>query len=136
MKDCIFCKIISGKEKSWKVYENDLVVAFFDIFPEALGHILIVPKKHFQDIFDIEDEYLERIASVSKKIAIALKKSLGIKDINLIHGTGKNAQQDIFHFHLHVWPRSKKDRIQLNYTPEIQLRKQFDSILDKIKKQI
>ena len=134
MVDCIFCKIASGEAKSWKVYEDDLVIAFFDINPEALGHVLIAPKKHFQDIYDIEEKYIERIASVSKKVAIALKKSLGVNDVNLIHGSGKNAQQDVFHFHMHVWPRYEKDTIKLHYDPLLDLRDQFDEVLEKIKK--
>lgn len=132
VKDCIFCKIVSGESPSWKVYEDDLVVAFFDVNPAAEGHILVVPKKHFKDIFDIEDKYIERIASVCKKIALNLRKVFGTKDINLIHGSGKNAQQDVFHFHMHIWPRKAGDKIQLYYKPKLSVRKDFDKILRRI----
>ncbi|MCG2718728.1 MAG: HIT family protein [Nanoarchaeota archaeon] len=134
VKDCIFCKIISGKTPCWKVYEDSLVIAFFDVNPAAEGHILVVPKKHFQDIFDIEEEYIKRIASVCKKLSIALRKAFGVKDINLIHGSGKNAQQDVFHFHMHIWPREAGDKIKLHYKPKLSIRKDFDKILKKIKK--
>jgi len=132
-KDCIFCKIISGESPSWKVYEDDRVIAFFDAYPEAEGHILVVSKKHFKDIFEIDDEYIERIASVCKKLSVALRKALGVKDINLIHGSGKNAQQDVFHFHMHIWSREAGDKIKLYYKPKPNLRKDFDKILKKIK---
>ena len=134
MEDCIFCKIAAGDIKSWKVYEDDLVVAFFDVNPEALGHVLVVPKKHFKDIFDIEEQYIKRVAQVAKKIAVALKGALGINNVNLVHNTGKFAQQEILHFHVHIWPRHKDDAVILRYTPKPELKAQFDDVLEKIKK--
>lgn len=133
VKDCIFCKIISGEGPCWKVYEDDLVIAFFDVNPAAEGHVLVAPKKHFQDIFDIEDEYVKRVALVCKKISLGLRKAFGVKDVNLIHGSGKYAQQDVFHFHMHVWPRKAGDRIKLHYDPKIDIRKKFDRLLIKLK---
>ncbi len=132
-KDCIFCKIVSGEKPCWKVYEDDLVIAFFDINPAAEGHILVAPKKHFENIFDIEEEYLERVVSVCKKLSLGLKKAFGVKNINLIHGTGKYAQQDVFHFHMHIWPRKAGDKINLHYKPKLAVRKDFDKLLKRIR---
>ncbi|HII16255.1 MAG TPA: HIT domain-containing protein [Nanoarchaeota archaeon] len=133
---CIFCNIINGKAPCWKVYEDNLVIAFFDIHPEAEGHILVVPKKHFKDIFDVEEKYIKRAAVVCKRLSLALNKALGIKDINIIHGSGKNAQQDVFHFHMHIWPRRKGDTIKLQYVPQKGIPPRFDILLERIKKYI
>jgi histidine triad (HIT) family protein len=134
MTKCVFCKIVAGKSKCWNVYEDDLVLAFFDINPEAPGHTLVVPKKHFKDIYDVEDKYLERIALVCKRIALIYKKSLGIDEINLIHGSGKNAQQDVFHFHIHIWPRNKGESVKLKYKIRKEIVSDFDKLLAKIRK--
>ncbi len=136
MKDCIFCKIISGKSLCWKVYEDDLVIAFFDKFPAVEGHTIIAPKKHFESIYDIPDKYLERIAKICKKLAIHYKKALGIKAINIIHGSGKEAQQDVFHFHFHIIPRkdAQNDNFKMHYDPkDEEISKNFNLILKKIK---
>ncbi len=136
MEDCIFCKIIAGKSQCWKVYEDDLVIAFFDIYPACEGHTLVVPKKHYKNIYDVPEKYLKRIMVVCKKLAIHYKKTLGVKAVNLIHGSGKDAQQDVFHFHFHLIPRkdSKKDNFKLYYDPKHkELADKFETILEKIK---
>lgn len=114
MEDCIFCKIIKNEIPSYKVYEDDLVLAFLDVSPMSKGHTLIIPKKHFKDIFEIEDSYLERVVSVSKKIAKKMKDSLGVDGVNLYHASGIHAEQSVFHFHLHLVPRRKDDTICFN----------------------
>jgi len=64
MENCIFCKIINNEIPCYKIYEDDLVLAFLDVNPIVDGHVLIIPKKHFENIFDIEEKYLERIINV------------------------------------------------------------------------
>jgi len=75
---CIFCNIVDGKEKSWTIYKDKNVSAFFDYNPASIWHVLIVPNKHYKDIFEIPEEIIWEIAIVSKKIAIAYNKALGI----------------------------------------------------------
>ena len=62
MNDCIFCDIVKGESPSWKVYEDELVMAFLDIYPAAEGHTLVIPKKHAKDIYDVDVESLKRMA--------------------------------------------------------------------------
>ena len=131
--ECIFCKIIKGKSPCWKVYEDDFVIAIFDAYPASEYHTLVIPKKHFKDLYDIDEEYLKKIIVACKKISKLYKKYLNITDINLIHGSGKNAQQDIFHFHMHIVPRHKGDKYQLYYTPQRDISKRFDKLLKKLK---
>jgi histidine triad (HIT) family protein len=111
MEDCIFCKIINNEIPSYKIYEDDLVLAFLDVNPMSKGHTLIVPKKHAKDIFEIEKIYLERIILVAKKIAQKMKDSLCVDSVNLYHASGIEAGQTVFHFHLHIVPRIEGDTL-------------------------
>ena len=73
---CIFCQIVSKESPSWTVYQDELVSAFFDYFPASEGHLLIVPNKHYENIFDIPEDTLAHLAKISKKLALAYKKTL------------------------------------------------------------
>tara|TARA_Y100000310_G_C20189096_1_gene581673 strand:+ start:102 stop:512 length:411 start_codon:yes stop_codon:yes gene_type:complete len=134
--DCIFCKIAKNEEKSWTVYEDDFTKAFFDISVANEGHTLIIPKKHYENIYDIPEEELCRIISVAKKLALVYKKALNVSNVQIFHSSGKFAQQDVFHFHLHLVPRHEGDDIDLSYKSHPELRDNFDTILAKIKKYI
>lgn len=112
MENCIFCKIINNEIPAYKIYEDDLVLAFLDINPIVLGHTLIIPKKHFENIYEIEDNYLERIITVSKKISLRMKEVLEIDGVNLYQANGPVAGQTVFHFHLHVLGRKSGDGLR------------------------
>jgi histidine triad (HIT) family protein len=136
MDNCIFCKIINNEIPSYKVYEDDLVLAFLDISPLNQGHTLVIPKKHFQDVFEIEEQYLERIIVVAKKIAEKMKDSLGVEAVNLYHASGAEAEQTVFHFHLHVIPRIKGDKIDFTGNEKNALHpseEEFREIIEKLK---
>lgn len=133
MKDCIFCKIINKELPSNVVYENDKVIAFLDVFPVSLGHTLIVPKKHFVNIYDIEEDCLVEIIKVTKKLALAYKEIFGVDNLQLINNAGKHGQQDVFHFHIHLIPRKEGDGIDLAHVKDEKIREQFSEFLDKIK---
>lgn len=93
-----FCKIINKETPSKIIYENDLVIAILDAFPSSLGHTLIIPKKHFVNIYDVEEEYLVEIIKVAKKLSLAYKEVWGIDNLQLIHNAGQDAQQKFFIF--------------------------------------
>jgi histidine triad (HIT) family protein len=109
MTDCLFCKIASGEIPSEKVYEDDYVFAFLDIRPINEGHTLIVPKKHYLNIFDTPDEVLEYMIVVAKKVAQALQRSIQADGINIGMNNGEVAGQVIWHAHMHVMPRESGD---------------------------
>lgn len=132
MEDCIFCKIVNGEAKSWKVYEDDLIMAFFDISVASEGHTLIIPKKHYENIYDIPEKEICELIKVVKKLAIKYK--LKINNIQILHSSGKEAQQDVFHFHFHLVPRRKDDDLDLSYKSHPELKKNFDKLLEKLKK--
>ena len=87
MKDCIFCKIIDGEIPCMKIYEDDLVLAYLDIAPDSDGHTLIIPKKHYKDVFDIPSETLLHIYNVSK----VLMKKLGYYNDTIDGSYGGNS---------------------------------------------
>lgn len=103
--DCIFCKIVDGDIPSYTIYEDKYVKCFLDINPISKGHTLIVPKKHFLDINDIELDYLTKINEASKKIVKLLNDRLKPSGIRLLQNNG--CLQDVKHYHLHIIPEYK-----------------------------
>lgn len=114
MDDCVFCKIIKGEIPSFKVFENDWVFSFLDINPLAKGHALVIPKKHYENVFDIPEEELKEIISIAKKLAGRIKEKLNADGVNLMNASGQAAEQSVNHFHLHIIPRYKNDGLELN----------------------
>ena len=114
-ENCIFCKINKGEIPSYTLYEDELVRVILDIFPEAEGHLLIIPKDHCENIFDAPDEILERINVVAKKMALILQAKLGAPSLNVINSSGADAGQEVFHLHYHLVPRFKDDNLNLKF---------------------
>jgi len=99
----IFCKIIKGEIPSYTLYEDDIVKVFLDVNPNHNGHTLIVPKKHYENFFDIDDDTLHYILKVAKDISSLLKEKLNYDGISLAQNNGLG--QEVKHFHLHLIPR-------------------------------
>ncbi len=114
MSDCIFCKIRDNEMPSFKVYEDDLFIVIMDRFPASKGHVLIIPKEHAENIFEISDEVAKGLYPMAKKFAIVLKEVLGADGINIVQNNGLAATQAVFHFHLHVIPRFDGDKVRIN----------------------
>ena len=110
MTDCIFCKIIAkGEVPATEVYEDDSVYAFLDINPTNLGHTLVVPKKHYEDLFEIPDAELGILGARVKKVAAAVKKAMRADGINISMNNGTAAGQVVPHAHIHIIPRYEND---------------------------
>ena len=133
MKNCIFCQISQGKAKSWKVYENKYVFAFFDLGAVNEYHTLVIPKKHYKDIFDIPEKELKEVIAVVKKLAVLYKEKLGIENIQILNSSGAEAQQNVFHIHFHIVPRHKGDGQNIRWKPRTELKEKFDQLLEKLK---
>ena len=112
MADCLFSKIVAGEIPAFKVYEDDETLAFLDINPAAGGHTLVIPKKHSQDIFDIEERYATAVAATVKRIAQKIRSELGA-DVSVLQNNGRSAGQAIAHMYAHVIPRKPDDKIVL-----------------------
>jgi len=133
MNDCIFCKIVRGEARSWKVIENDSVLAFLDIHPVSEYHTLVIPKTHYENIFDIPEAELLEVVKVVKQLATLYSRNLGIKNVQIINSSGSEAQQDVFHAHFHLVPRRKGDGQNVRWTTHSEWIEKFDELLAKIK---
>ena len=111
MNDCIFCKIVKGEIPSYKIYEDKWTYAFLDISNDANGHILVIPKKHCENILDCDEETLSRVTSSIKKISKHLVDNCGFTGVNVLNASGKDAQQSVFHLHFHLLPRFASDNV-------------------------
>lgn len=109
--DCIFCKIINGNLPANKIFENNNFIAILDAFPANEGHTLVIPKRHFENIFDIDENILKEGYTIAKKISSSIKKSLNIENINILQNNGALAGQTVYHFHIHIIPRLKNDSV-------------------------
>lgn len=109
----MFCKIINGEMPCHKIYEDEETLAFLDINPASKGHTLIIPKKHYVNIHDVDEETLNFIMKTTKKMSAKLKQKLNASGINIVNASGKDAQQSVFHIHFHVVPRYEGDGLDL-----------------------
>lgn len=113
MKDCLFCKIVKGEIPSYKIYEDDFSLAFLDISNDANGHILVIPKEHFENVFDCDDNILAKVMIAVKKVANHLKDNCGFSGVNIVNCSGKDAEQSVFHLHFHIIPRKEGDKMSI-----------------------
>lgn len=113
MNDCLFCKIINGEVSSYKVYEDDETLAFLDINPVNKGHTLVVPKKHYKNLYETPDDVLAKLMSVVKKLATSIKGSLDADGTNIEMHNDEIAGQLIEHTHIHIIPRFNGDNLSL-----------------------
>lgn len=104
--NCIFCKIINGEIPSYKIYEDEVVLAFLDINPDSNGHTLIIPKKHYTDIVDMDNETLTHIFDVAREIKVKLEERLHCDGITFVQNNGD--VQEVKHYHLHIKPYYKE----------------------------
>ncbi len=130
MDDCIFCKIISGKIDSAKIYEDDKFFAFLDMKPVNPGHVLVVPKKHIDNIFDIEEPLYSELFQTAKKLSQPIKNVMESRRIGIsVEGFG------VPHAHIHLIPINRGYELDPNRakpaTPE-----ELDEIAERIKEEI
>lgn len=116
-EDCIFCKIAKGEIPSTTVYENEDFRVIFDIAPASKGHTLIIPKQHYDDIFDMDAQIGGRLFSLATAVAKSLKKELNCEGMNIVQNNGLIAGQTVFHFHLHLIPRYTGDTVNIKWNP-------------------
>jgi histidine triad (HIT) family protein len=109
--DCIFCKIIAGQIPCYKVFENQLVLAFLDIGPVSDGHVLILPKVHCQRLDQCPGEVLAQIMTVAGPIAKAITAATDAPAYNVLCNNGSQAGQVVEHLHFHVIPRRENDKV-------------------------
>ena len=118
MSDCLFCNILKGEAEASFVHKDDLVTGFMDIQPVNPGHVLIVPNQHASYLADLPAETGAQMFRVAQRISAALRSSdIPCDGINFFLADGKAAGQEIFHVHLHVFPRFVNDGFGLKVGP-------------------
>ena len=119
MKDCncIFCKIANGEIPSTTLYEDEDFRVILDLGPATRGHALLLPKNHFANLFELDDETAQKAILVAKKMAGKMKAALGADGFNLVQNNGEAAGQTVFHFHMHLIPRYENDNAGILWEP-------------------
>ncbi|MEL6674683.1 MAG: HIT domain-containing protein [Bacteroidota bacterium] len=130
--DCIFCKIVKGEAPSWKVMENDTTYAFLDINPATPYHTLIIPKNHYENIFDVPEAELRDVIAMTREVAKLYERKLGLQHCQVINSNGAEGQQDVFHLHYHLVPRKRGDGQNIRWKVHPEWRSDFDNMLQRI----
>lgn len=137
-KNCIFCKIIKSDLPSSVVFENDEVLAIMDINPINFGHVLVMPKKHYQSLREVPTELSQKIFAVVTKIEKALWEIDRIKceGTNILQNNGRSAWQEVFHLHFHIIPRFAGDNFRIKYVAKKPERVELDAVCGAIRGKI
>lgn len=128
MESCIFCKIINNQVPSHKVYEDDLCLAFLDINPVTPGHILLIPKSHYEMMTDTPDELINFLYVKAKELMIHIKARLEA-DFVVLSVVGL----DVPHFHIHLTPRKFKDGLENFWPTQKYAEGEAEAVLAKLK---
>lgn len=134
MKDenCIFCKLANGDIPTATLYEDDDFRVILDAGPASKGHALILPKEHYKNVYELDDEIAAKALVLAKKMITKLTDVLGCDGYNIVQNNGEVAGQTVFHFHIHLIPRYEGDEVGLGWkmgelTDEVR-----DEILSKL----
>ena len=103
-ENCVFCQIIRRQVPASVIYQDDRVIAFLSNRPVNVGHTLVVPRKHYANVFEVPEDEIAYLARVVKRMAQAVKDAVGAEGIRIVQNNGEAAGQVVFHFHMHVIP--------------------------------
>lgn len=106
---CVFCEIAAGNSHAEILYQDEFTLAFLDINPMNFGHTLVIPKLHYEDIFDLPADLVPQLFSVVKKVSTAVSVALQPDGLNLVMNNRRAAGQSVFHSHVHLIPRYNSD---------------------------
>lgn len=131
---CVFCKIVNGEIPSFKIYESENTMAFLDISQNTVGHTLVIPKRHIENIFDLDEETSKELFVSVTKTAKILKEKLGIENANLLNNNGTLAGQVVNHYHIHIIPRYGNDECYFKESPHEANFEELAKLCEKITK--
>lgn len=113
---CIFCSIVNKEIPSSCIYEDDQVMAFLDLSQVTKGHTLVVPKKHYDNLLECDDETLAHLIQVVKMLAVRINERLNAQGVNVLNNTHEAAGQTVNHLHFHIIPRySENDAVVIQF---------------------
>ena len=131
--DCIFCKIAAGEIPSATLYEDEDFRVILDLGPASKGHALIIPKEHYRNLYDIDEELASKAIVLAKKLVKKMTDVLGCDGYNIVQNNEEAAGQTVFHFHMHMIPRYKDDNVGLGWNMGKLTDQDRDEILGKMK---
>ena len=131
--DCIFCKLANGVFPTNSIYEDEYVKVILDAGPATKGHALVIPKEHYQDIFDIDETTLTNAIKVAKKVAARMVDVLKCDGVNIVQNNKEAAGQSVPHFHIHVIPRYKNDGAHILWNPTEPDENEQKALCEKLK---
>ncbi len=127
--DCIFCKIANGEIPSSTLYEDDDFRVFLDLGPASKGHALIVPKEHFDNLYELSDNVASKVLVLAKKMITKMTKALKCDGFNIVQNNNECAGQTVYHFHMHLIPRNNGDKVGITWTPGENTQEERDEII-------
>lgn len=134
--DCIFCKIAAGEIPSSCVYEDEDFKAILDISPAAKGHVIIIPKNHADNIFDLTKEEAAKVFVIASNIGKVLMDELNCDGLNVLQNNGAAAGQTVFHFHMHLIPRFRSDNVKITWASTKYGESEMDQLAKSIKEKL
>ena len=132
-ENCIFCKIANGEIPAATLYEDEDFRVNLDLGPASKGHALILPKEHYANLYELDDEVASKVLVLAKKMITKLTDVLGCDGYNLVQNNGEVAGQTVHHFHMHLIPRYEGDQVGLTWTPGTLTEEDKEEILSKLK---
>ena len=114
MSDCIFCKIVAGAAPASKVAESQHALAFLDLFPVSDGHCLVIPKRHYENLFEADETTLPDVYLLARRVARAMRTALAPDGMMITQLNGAAAGQTVFHYHAHLIPRQQGSPLSLH----------------------
>lgn len=134
--DCIFCKMVAGQVPVAKVYEDEIVLAFLDIGPVSDGHVLVIPKQHFEKLHECPPELLGKVGSCLGRIAGAVAGAMQSDGYNLLCNNGRAAGQLVEHLHFHIIPRNAGDGVFNRWAAYKYSEGKIEAIAESIRKNL
>ena len=134
MENCIFCMIVDGIIPSRRVYEDDVCIATLDIGPANPGHTLVIPKRHYDDLLELDKKTAGHLLMVAKKIGALQMERLGAAGFNVVQNNKEAAGQTVKHLHIHVIPRYEGDGRMVLWKPGQPTAEELDEVLEKLTK--
>ncbi len=134
--DCIFCKLANGDIPTMSLYEDENFNVIFDAGPATFGHALILPKEHYANIYEIDEDTLAKAYVLAKKMATVMTEVFNADGFNILQNNNEAAGQSVFHFHIHLIPRYENDHAIGMWTPGQQDQEKLTKAIEQIKNKL
>ncbi len=113
--ECVFCKIVAGELPCFEICQDRHTLAFMDINPASQGHVLVIPKAHYANLYEMPDSELGHVMATLRKVAGAVNRYTRPHGVSIVQANGPGAAQSVMHYHCHIVPRWKGDEMKINW---------------------